>query len=469
MDTTPGTAAATCRGAHTRPLGVYKPRRPQASPLFRLVQDHLHPLQTVYDERFARTHGPWRPVMRQVAEKFLACGILDHGFARVRCDACAHEYILAFSCKARYFCPSCHAKRLAIWTQWLDGSLLAPVPHRQIVLTLPKRLRAYCLYRRELLGNIARVGAHAVTAAIRALTGEPDLAVGIVACLQTHGSLANWHPHLHFIVTDGGFRLDGTFVAWPAHDTAQLTEAFRRAVLRLFVDLGLFDEYEAESMLQWAHSGFHVHDAVWVSEDDHDFARRLARYCARNPVALERLTYDAEAEQVTYRSDKTEGPTAGSETVDPLDFLARVLMHIPNKGQVTQRYYGWYANRPRGMRRREAERRGEEADATAPVALVPARALAATEASRRWADLLRRIYEVDPLVCGKCGGAMRIVAVITDGAIVAQILRHLRSRAAAVPLRPGGARSPPSGGGGAPTVRRSGPHRRPALAHTESP
>jgi hypothetical protein len=58
--------------------------------------------------------------------------VLDHGFARIRCDACAHEYLLAFSCKCRYFCPSCHAKRLAIWTQWLDTTLLAPVPHRPV-------------------------------------------------------------------------------------------------------------------------------------------------------------------------------------------------------------------------------------------------------------------------------------------------------------------------------------------------
>jgi hypothetical protein len=43
-------------------------------------------------------------------------------------------------------------------------------------------------------------------------------------------------------VTDGGFRPDGTFVSGPVHDTARLTEAFRRAVLRLFVRLELFDE-----------------------------------------------------------------------------------------------------------------------------------------------------------------------------------------------------------------------------------
>jgi len=134
------------------------------------------------------THGAWRAVVSEVADKFLACGVLEHGFARVRCDACAYEYLLALSCKARYFCPSCHAKRLALWTLWLEETLLAPVPHRQVVLTIPKRLRTWCLYRRALLGDLARVAARTVTAAVRTLTREPDLAVGVVACIQTHGS-----------------------------------------------------------------------------------------------------------------------------------------------------------------------------------------------------------------------------------------------------------------------------------------
>jgi hypothetical protein len=141
--------------------------------------------------------------------------------------------------------------------------LLAPVPHRQVVLTIPKRLRAYGLYRRRLLGEIARVAARTVTAAIRTRTGERDLAVGIVAYRQTHGSRANWHPHRHLLVTDGGFRPDGTFVTWPVQDTARLTEAFRRAVLRLFVRLELFDKDQAAGMLTWPHSGFHGHTAVW--------------------------------------------------------------------------------------------------------------------------------------------------------------------------------------------------------------
>ena len=124
-------------------------------------------------------YGDWRPAMREVAEKFLAYGILAHGFARVRCEAadCGHEYLVAFSCKARYFCSSYHAKRLALWTLWLEETLLArDIPHRQVVLTIPRRLRAWCLYRRRLLGDVARVAARTVTAAVRGMTTGTDRA-----------------------------------------------------------------------------------------------------------------------------------------------------------------------------------------------------------------------------------------------------------------------------------------------------
>ncbi len=66
------------------------------------------------------------------------------------------------------------------------------------------------------------------------------------------------------------------------------------------------------------------------AETDREFAVRLARYCARNPVALSRLEYQSDNATVTYHSDKPTGPTAGSETVDVLEFLARVVSHIPN-------------------------------------------------------------------------------------------------------------------------------------------
>ena len=71
---------------------------------------------------------------------------------------------------------------------------------------------------------------------------------------------------------------------------------------------------------------------------------------------------------MTYRSDKSDGPTAGTETADPLEFLARVLVHIPDRSHVTTRYHGWYANRPRRLRdtAAPAAAAGPAADAPMP-------------------------------------------------------------------------------------------------------
>lgn len=66
-------------------------------------------------------------------------------------------------------------------------------------------------------------------------------------------------------------------VSWPVHDLALLTEAFRRAVLRLLVRRELFDSDQARSVLAWPHSGFHAHDSVWVPAEDRPCALRLAR------------------------------------------------------------------------------------------------------------------------------------------------------------------------------------------------
>lgn len=136
----------------------------------------------------------------------------------------------------------------------------------------------------------------------------------------------------------------------PAHDTARLTEAFRRAVLRLFVRLELSDAEQAAGTRTRPHSGFQVHTAVWLPDEDRAFATRLSRECAPNPIAPERLSCDRSAEAVTYQSDTSEAPTDGTETVDPLEFLDRVLVHILDTGHVTPRSSRPAPARPRPNR-----------------------------------------------------------------------------------------------------------------------
>ena len=68
-------------------------------------------------------------------------------------------------------------------------------------------------------------------------------------------------------------------------------------------------------------------------------------------VPLKRLTYDRITKAVTHRSDKSEGRTAATDSADPPEFTARMLVHIPDSGHVTTVCSGWSADRPRGMRR----------------------------------------------------------------------------------------------------------------------
>jgi hypothetical protein len=89
------------------------------------------------------------------------------------------------------------------------------------------------------------------------------------------------------------------------------TEALRRGVLKLFVEREPFEPEAADGMLDWLHSGFSVHDGVWLAEADGPAYERLACSCARCPVSLERPEYDPKSGTVTSASDKADGPTAG--------------------------------------------------------------------------------------------------------------------------------------------------------------
>ena len=87
----------------------------------------------------ARTGGVGLPAF-VVAEfrKFLRCGVLAHGFARVRCEDCAFERLVPFSCKGRGFCPSCGGRRMAERAAHLVEHVFPPdVPVRQWVLSVP--------------------------------------------------------------------------------------------------------------------------------------------------------------------------------------------------------------------------------------------------------------------------------------------------------------------------------------------
>ena len=150
--------------------GIYRPRHPERTVLYRVLFHHFDRFLTEYEHRFEREYGYFRPVVREVVERYLDCGNPRSGFARIRCPDCHGEHLLTFSCKTRGFCPSCHAKRLEEWGEWVRETLLLDVPHCQVVLTVPKTLRIFFKFRRRLLGELCRAAVRSLTVYSEALT-----------------------------------------------------------------------------------------------------------------------------------------------------------------------------------------------------------------------------------------------------------------------------------------------------------
>ena len=63
---------------------IYRPRRPRQSPLYQVIERHLPEFERTYNDRYQRRYGAWRPIIGEVARKYLRCGDLHFGFARVR-------------------------------------------------------------------------------------------------------------------------------------------------------------------------------------------------------------------------------------------------------------------------------------------------------------------------------------------------------------------------------------------------
>ena len=162
----------------------------------------------------------------------------------------------------------------------------------------------------------------------------------------------------------------------------------------------------------------------------------------RSPISLSRLRFIPGGKQVVYRhkgGHDTAEPEE-DETIDAEEFVARVLVQIPDPRRHLVRYYGAYSKRARGQRRRaeaQLEGTGEPEEHLPPP---PERAAL----RRRWANLIRRVYETDPLVCPRGGAEMRVIGFITEPSVIRRILDHIRRRD---------------------RVSRPPPHPQPAVAH----
>jgi hypothetical protein len=148
--------------------------------------------------------------------------------------------------------------------------------------------------------------------------------------------------------------------------------------------------------------------AIWTHNEEG--LENLALYITRASFSQERMTYVAAKDssdgvsKVIYQSK--DGTS--KKPFDALNWFAQLVTHIPNKGEQMARYYGFYSNESRGLRKK--------ADDYVP-ALIKSEA-SSKEFRKNWARLIQKIYNFNPVVCSKCLGFMNIIAFIENQQIV---------------------------------------------------
>jgi hypothetical protein len=446
-----------------------------------------------------------RPVPGYVEEElrgYLECGILCFGFGRALCTGCGQGFVIAFSCKGRGVCPSCNGRHMAQTAAHLVDHVMPPVPVRQWVISVPKRLRGMLADRPRAVAALTKIFFAEIERLLLAASGgTPDAEtprasrprLGGISFLHRFGSALNHHVHLHACVTDGVFvpaadhaGCDALPTFLPVRpitpsDLASLTERVRRRVVRWFCMQRLLDAAAAADMLAWVNSGFSVDANVRITLLDRDVPsyfqslEHLLRYCARPPFALERLSLIRDADgriiRIRYvlprhkaanwvgpsRSRKSTRPGAnGVVDLSPFEFLDRLADLVPPPRKHRHRYHGVFAPNHKLRRavtslaignvgkRQEAVTGGHGGDDHATKGCCDAhQELRSHDTSRiAWAKLMARVGEEFPLECPGCGGDIRLIAFITEPGPIRKILTHLGEPLEPPPLSP--ARGPPT-------------------------
>ena len=400
-------------------------------------------------------------------ERYLACGILANGFARVRCASCASEFLVAFSCKGRGFCPSCTTRRMQGTAAHLIDHVLPRVPVRQWVLSLPRWARFLLARDPALITRTLDLTLRSIFAMQRARARklraiEPR--AGAVTFVQRFGSALNLNVHFHCVIPDGVFVRDGDelrFLALHRPSAEELQRLLSRLVrritrlLRPIRERAQFDARPADTMtsaqadsvsqLPWRRidaaanaprdaaylEGFSLHAGVHLHANDREGLAHLCGYGARPPLSQKRLSRLPDG-KLAYKLKR--GATEFL-VMEPLDLLRKLAALVPPPRAHLVRYHGVFAPASK-CRAKIVPKAAPKPSCTDPTTTAPAAAPRKRDPSRiPWAELLQRVFMDDVLAC-PCGGRRTVIAFVNERKIVEEILEHLGLPTTGPPVAP---------------------------------
>lgn len=289
-----------------------------------------------------------RPVVKAEVLKTIHCGDPNFGCSLYVCPDCGAYKFVPFRCHSR-FCNTCGTAYQSDRADSISMKLIN-CRHRHVVFTIAEELRAYFKKDRKLLRVLFQSAAQVFSDWFHGLNHKENFTPGMVVALHTFGRDLKWNPHIHMLITEGAA---GKITEWKHYSHFPFVMLRKKWMTTLLSNMKaalnpeVFSISEFNALVSRLYrnykNGFYVNAP---SKEDFNspmaVAKYITRYIGRPVMAQSRITnYDGT--NVTYWYQRHEDNEIVHVTEHALEFIKKLIIHIPEKGFNMLRYYGLYA------------------------------------------------------------------------------------------------------------------------------
>lgn len=335
-----------------------------------------------------------RPAVIENVDKMIHCGDPSYGGTMYGCSHCGNLKFVPFRCCSR-FCPICGNKYNQLRSFHMSCKLVSCV-HRHCVFTIPEELRIFFLQNRRLLSLLFSSVRDVVLRMFAKINKAENFTPGLICVLHTFGRDLKWNPHIHALISEGGA---GNISPWRTvkhFDYTFLRNAFRKVLLEKMASAIGPSFRKIKNNIYKNHSdGFYVRAKPNPCTPDITI-KYISRYLGRPVIAASRIDkYDGEF--VTFHYTRHEDNKTIEECVPALDFIKRLIIHIPEKHFKMLRYYGIYAKHHKQEKKLRRCISPEKRKFLSSI--------------QDWRTSILLSFGYDPLRCPDCGTSMSVLEV----------------------------------------------------------
>ena len=285
-----------------------------------------------------------RDVVLDNVDRMINCKTGNLGFTVFKCPECNSTINVACTCKSR-ICSSCGNK----YNEQRSTSLFSKIfkwKHRHVVFTIPKELRRLFREDRNRLNYLFDASSLTIKWWFKVKYKKQKLIPAYISVIHTFGRSLVFNPHIHMILMDGGVsNIDKTFVKVDFFSYASFRKRFMKILLDMLEnDIGKQKFRKLKNEMYLNHKeGFYVYAPPNIFKSLTELIKYVCRYVAR-PVMAESRILGYDGTYVTFWYQRHEDDKIVIEKIHALEFISRLIIHIPNKSFRQIRYYGLYHN-----------------------------------------------------------------------------------------------------------------------------